>query len=67
MIGEKWVYSFIAGVLFFALASPFLFNITQSIAGLFGFTFITPAGVPTIQGITFHAIVFMLITRVLMG
>jgi hypothetical protein len=66
MIGEKWVYSFIAGLLFIALSSPLMFKITQALAKPFGLSFYVN-GAPTMQGITFHGIVFMLITRVLMG
>lgn len=65
MFGEKWIYSFIAGLLFIALSTPFMYNITQAIGRIFGFTFYSN-GSPTLQGIIFHGIVFMFITRVLM-
>jgi hypothetical protein len=63
---SKWLISAMSGLIFFIVASPFLFNLTQRfIAKPLGLAFIDSQG-PTYLGIAVHAVVFFLIVRLMM-
>ena len=62
---DKWIVSIIAGLLFLLIASPFLFNAVNSVTSSFGLI-IANSGCPNLGGLLLHAIVFMLIVRLLM-
>lgn len=64
MLDEKIMYSIWAAILFAVIASPFLYNIVNMVLG-----FIVPIavnGCPTFAGVIVHAVVFGLITYLLM-
>ena len=63
--GEKWQSSFIAGVLFFIVASPFLFDLVNGVVSRFGYL-VAVGGCPTYLGLALHAVVFMLLARLMM-
>lgn len=58
---QKWWASFVAALIFILISAPFTYSITN---GLFGHT--TNPGGPTAWGLILHAIVFLLIIRLLM-
>jgi len=64
---EKLVYSLMGGLLFVLLASPFAFNITQTlIANPLGYAF-ERNGTPTPLGLSVHGVVYVLIVRLMMN
>lgn len=63
---SKWLISAMSGLIFFVIASPFLFKLTQRfIAKPLGLSFTDSQG-PTLLGVGVHAIVFFLIVRLMM-
>lgn len=56
----KWWLSILLGVLFFLLASPWAFKVTDSLTGL------APGGVPTTAAVVIHAVIFAVILRLFM-
>jgi hypothetical protein len=63
---SKWLISLMSGFIFFIIASPFLFKLTQRfIAKPLGLSFADSQG-PTLLGVGVHAVVFMLIVRLMM-
>ncbi len=63
---DKWIVSIISGLLFILLASPYAFQLTDSIATHVGIDTATCRGVPTVQGLIIHAVVYVLIVRAMM-
>ena len=63
---EKWQISLLSAVVFFVVASPFLFGLVNSLTSRLGLRILV-GGVPTYLGLAIHAAVFMLITRAMMG
>lgn len=63
--GNKWTIAFVAAVLFFIISLPFVYGVTNSLFGAIGVRTTTPGG-PTIWGILIHAIVFMLLLRLIL-
>lgn len=61
----KWHASFMAGILFFILAMPFTFQLTDSIFRPLGF--VTYDNGPTMAGLVVHSVVYLIITRILMA
>lgn len=64
---DKWIASIIAGLLFLLIASPFLFNAVNSITSSFGLVICDKSGCPNMAGLVLHAVVFVLIVRLLMN
>lgn len=67
---EKWRISLLSGVIFGVIASPFLYDLTSTILGKITggkFSLTTSSGCPSSLGVLVHAVVFLLITRLLMG
>lgn len=58
---DKWIVSVMAGLLFFILALPYTFQLT-SYTGIPTFK----NGSPTLIGVCIHAVLFVVITRLLM-
>jgi hypothetical protein len=56
----------IAGLLFLLIASPFLYNVVNNLTSSFGLILADKNGCPNLGGLLVHAIVFMLIVRLLM-
>jgi len=63
---DKWVIALLSGLLFLLVASPFLFNVVNGATSSFGMTIADHNGCPNLGGLMLHAIVFMLIIRLLM-
>lgn len=64
---EKWTIALVSGLLFFLLATPYLFDVTNSITESFmGLKLTNGVGSPNMAGVMVHAIVFILIVRLLM-
>lgn len=63
---DKWVIALLSGLLFLLVASPFLFNAMNSLTSSFGMTIADGGGCPNLGGLMLHAIVFMLVVRLLM-
>ena len=63
---QKWQISIFSAILFYIIASPFLFNLVNSITSQFGIT-VANNGCPTSLGLFIHAIVFLLLTRLSMN
>jgi len=63
---DKWIISIISGLLFLLIASPFLFTLVNDITKRVGLTVASASGCPTTSGLLLHALVFILITRILM-
>lgn len=63
---DKWIVSLIAGLLFLLIASPFLFGAMNALTLTFGMSIATPGGCPNLGGLLLHAIIFMLIVRLMM-
>lgn len=64
MFDEKVMYSIWAAILFAVIGSPFVYNLVNMVLG-----FIVPIavnGCPTVAGVIVHAIVFGLVTYLLM-
>jgi hypothetical protein len=62
---EKWKISAFSAVLFFIVASPFLYSLVNSITSRLGLP-IANNGCPTYLGLFIHALVFMLLVRLSM-
>lgn len=62
---DKWIISLLSGLLFLLVASPFLFTVMNELTSSFGMT-IAHNGCPNMGGLLIHAIVFMLLVRLLM-
>ena len=63
---EKWSISAYSAVLFFIIASPFLYSVVNSVTSQVGLV-LASGGCPNYLGLFVHAIVFMLIVRLSMG
>lgn len=58
---EKWWYAFVIGILFFLLSSSFAYGITN---GIIGMTYANSS--PTMFGLFIHALVFVIIIRLVL-
>jgi hypothetical protein len=63
---DKTLIAIIIGIVFFILAHPFIFNVSNRGAKVIGLRTTTSAGVPTMLGLILHTIIFILIIRFLM-
>lgn len=63
-MSEKILYSFQASLLFFIIASPFMYNFTNKL--LKSIVQVNLNGSPTLNGLILHSIVFGLIVYLLM-
>jgi len=61
---DKWVVACISGLMFFLIASPVSFQISNTIFSKFGIK--TWIQSPTIIGLSLHAFIFCIITRIMM-
>ena len=62
---EKWMISIMSGLLFFLIASPYLYSIVNELVGLAGVS-TAKNGCPNLAGLILHSIVFVLIVRLMM-
>lgn len=63
---DKWIVSLMAGLLFMLFASPFFFSALNSGTSLFGLEVANVAGCPNLGGVVLSAVLYMLLTRLLM-
>ena len=63
---DKWIVAVISAVLFLIIASPFMYNFTNSITSSFGLVLADSRGYPLMSGLLVHALIFLLIIRLLM-
>lgn len=63
---DKWTIAGIIAVLFFIFSLPFIYNISNAGAKLIGARTVSKHGCPSIFGILVHAIIFLIIIRLLM-
>lgn len=64
---QKWVVSFIVALLFLVFASPIVFKLVNSITSKFNVDVASATGCPTILGLFVHALVFLLVFRLLLA
>lgn len=63
----KWWLSIFLGVLFFIIAFPGTYNVTNAIWTSLGFpSFLTAPGCPSTLAVLIHALVFAIIIRLIM-
>ena len=65
--GDKWVASFIVGLLFLLISSPFAYTLTNSLSDKVGLTLADQNGCPNLIGLLVHAIIFLFIFRFMMN
>lgn len=63
--GDKWTISILAAILFIIVSLPFVYGLTDSLFSGVGLS-TTSVGGPTLTGIFIHALVFMLLLRLLL-
>uniref|UniRef100_A0A6C0D2B9 Uncharacterized protein n=1 Tax=viral metagenome TaxID=1070528 RepID=A0A6C0D2B9_9ZZZZ len=63
--GQKWVIGLYCALLFLLIASPFMYRLTNRITEMVGLE-TSYNGCPNMYGLVLHAIVFLLLVRVLM-
>lgn len=64
---DKWTASFILGLLFLLISSPFLYMFTAAAMREVGLEIADRHGCPNILGLMLHASIFALIVRVLLN
>jgi len=62
---HKWIVCLIYAVLFFIIAAPFTYMLTGKLTELIGWE-TSVNGAPNYGGVILHAIVFLLLTRLIM-
>lgn len=62
---NKWMISLWSGLLFFLIASPFMFKLTGGIFSSAGLK-IQKDGCPNLLGVGIHALVFTILVRLMM-
>ena len=62
---NKWMISLWSGLLFFLIASPFMFKLTGRLLSLAGLQ-IEKDGCPNLIGVGIHAVVFAILVRLMM-
>jgi len=63
---QKWVISLWMALIFIIIASPFTFQLTNAVFSPIGLPTVNSNGMPTVSGLIIHAIVFGLLTRLVM-
>lgn len=63
---DKWTISIVSGLLFLVIASPYGFNLTNSVTRRLGLVIADGQGCPNLAGILLHGIVFVLLLRLMM-
>lgn len=63
---DKWIVSFIAGILFMIVGSPYLYEAVDSITSELGYSTIKWTGCPNVSGLLIHSLVYGLAARALM-
>ncbi len=63
---DRWLIAVIIAIIFFILALPFVFGLTNKATKLMGFTTVTAEGTPNLVGVIIHTIIFLILIRLLM-
>ena len=63
---DKWTISIVSGLLFLVAASPYTYNLTNSVTKRFGLVIADAQGCPNLAGILVHGIIFVLLLRLMM-
>jgi hypothetical protein len=63
---DKWTISIVSGLLFLIVASPYTYNLTNSVTKRFGLIIADSQGCPNLAGILVHGIIFVLFLRFMM-
>lgn len=63
---DKWIVAIMSGLLFLLIASPFLYSAVSSVTSSFGVPTATVSGSPNLLGLLIHALIFVVIVRLMM-
>lgn len=63
---DKWTISIVSGLLFLVAASPYTYNLTNSVTKRFGLVIADSQGCPNLAGILVHGIIFVMLLRLMM-
>lgn len=63
---DKLIISFVLGLIAFFLMTPYTFALTNGLTSSFGLTISSKEGCPNLAGSILHALIFMLIVRLLL-
>lgn len=64
---DKWGTALAMGLLYLAMSSPYAYQATNYIASKFGYRTANDFGCPILMGIAIHALVFMLIVKLMLN
>jgi len=64
---QKWTISLFSALIFILLSLPFVYQLTNQLLAPMGIPTIDINGTPTLTGIIIHGVVYLLITRLVMG
>lgn len=64
--GDKWTASVLSGLSFLVISSPYTYSLTNKASELAGVSIVDEHGCPGVTGLMSHAIVYTVVTRVLM-
>ena len=63
---DKWIISIVLGLLTVIIFSPYLYSITSSLGNTIGLKLADKNNTPTVIGLILHAIIFVVIVRMMM-
>lgn len=63
---DKWTISIFSGLAFLLVASPYTYNITNSVTKRLGLVIADSNGCPNLAGILIHGVVFVMLLRLMM-
>lgn len=63
---DKWIIASIIAVVFFIFSLPFVYKLTNTATRCVKLNAASKNGSPTVLGIIIHAIIFMIVVRLLM-
>lgn len=63
---DRWIIAVIITIIFFILALPFVFGLSNKVTRLVGVNTVNEMGVPSLVGIFIHTIIFLILIRLLM-
>lgn len=63
---DKWLIAGIIAIIFFVLALPFIFRLTNKATRFVGVRTVYDNGVPSLTGMLLHTIIFLILVRLLM-
>jgi hypothetical protein len=63
---DRWLIAIIIAIIFFILALPFVFGLTNKVTKVIGVNTVTSNGGPSLVGVILHAVIFLILIRLLM-